>query len=81
MKFNAEKIIYAGPNIFSTPCSIAFVASWRASGGKQMIIFSIESEICNTNFSIPLDKLTSSKELNAELSEKQKRSLWALQLK
>ena len=67
MKFNAEKIIYEGANIFSTPCTIAFVASWRASNGEQMIIFSIETEICNTNFSIPLSKLTSSKELNTRL--------------
>ena len=57
MKFNAEKVVYNESNIFSRPCSIAFMGSWKNKKGKQMILFFIETAVCSKEVSIPLDKL------------------------
>ena len=51
MKFNAEKVGYNESNIFSRPCSIAFMGSWKNKKGKQMILFFIETAVCSKEVS------------------------------
>lgn len=67
MKFNAEKVVYNESNIFSRPCSIAFMGSWKNKKGKQMILFFIETAVCSKEVFIPLDKLNTPAELNSIL--------------